>query len=90
MLPKSWFISVCKNVIQGNNKTLREGLDRPLLPPIRFQRGKSGEKLTCNEAILRDSAGEVIGRIHYQAACPILKCGAKVAIEFYGDIEVVQ
>ena len=87
---KSSFISVCKNVIMANNRTIREGLDRPIEPPIRIQSGKSGAKVTCNEAILRGSDGEPIGRIHYQAACPILKCGAKVAIEFYGEIEVVE
>lgn len=84
------FLSVCKNVIQRNNKTIREGLDRPIEPPIRIQTGKSGAKVTCNEAILRDSHGTEIGRIHYQPSDPILKCGAKVAIEFYGEIEVVR
>ncbi len=84
------YISVCKNVIQTNNKTIREGLDRELAPPIRIQNGKSGDKVTCNHALLKDSHGAVIGRIFYQADAAIIKCGAKVVIEFDGEIEVVE
>lgn len=84
------FISVCKNVIMANNKTIREKLDRIIHPPIRIQTGKSGEKVTCNTALLKDSNGEVIGKIWYQPDGAIIKAGAKVVIEYYGDIEVVE
>jgi hypothetical protein len=87
---KSKFISVCKNVIGTNNKTIREGLDRPIIPPIRIQNGKSGDKVTCNTAVLRDSHGEIIGKIHYQPDKAIINSGAKVVIEYFGDIEVVD
>jgi len=85
---KKTYVSVCKNVIQRNNKIKREGLDEALSPPIRIQNGKWGDKTTCTEAVFKDAAGNIVGRIFYETD-PILKCGAKVAIEFYGDVEVV-
>ena len=86
--PKPKYISVCKNVIQTNNKTVREGVDRPLLPPIRIQEGKWGDKVNCTDARLMVD-GKEVGRIFYQPD-PIIKAGAKVVVEFYGDIEIVS
>lgn len=87
-MPQTKFISVCKNVIMANNKTRRENLDRPIQPPIRIQRGKSGPKVTCNEANLVVD-GKTVGRIYYREDA-IIAAGAKVVIEFYGDIELVS
>lgn len=89
MTKKSKYLSVCKNVIQTNNKTIREGLDRPLEPPIRIQNGKWGDKVTCNDANLVVD-GKVVGRIFYQPDAAVIKAGAKVVIEFFGEIEVVS
>lgn len=85
---KPWFISVCKNVIQRNNKIIREGRDEPLDPPIRFQLGKSGGRNVCNEAELLVD-GKVVGRIFYKPDKAILKHGPKVVIEFYGEVKAV-
>lgn len=89
MKPKPKYISVCKNVIQANNRTIREGLDRPIEPPIRIQDGKWGNKVNCNEAAMLVD-GKVVGRIFYQPDEAIIKAGAKVVIEFYGDFEIVS
>lgn len=86
---KPIYISVCKNKIQTNNRIIREGSDEPLSPPIRFQHGKSTtERTVCNEANLM-IGGQVVGRIAYSPEKPHIKAGAKVVIEFFGDIEVV-
>lgn len=87
-MAKSKYISVCKNVIQTNNRTIREGLDRPIEPPIRIQDGKWGGKVNCHDANLVVD-GKVVGRIFYQPDTAVIKAGAKVVIEFFGDVEVV-
>ncbi len=86
---KPKYISVCKNVIQTNNRTIREGLDRPIEPPIRIQDGKWGGKVNCSDATLVVD-GKPVGRIFYQPENAIIKAGAKVVIEFYGDVEIVS
>lgn len=85
----SKFVSVCKNVIQQNNKTVREQTGASLQPPIRIQNGKWGDKVNCTEAVFKDANGNPVGRIFYEPD-PIIKCGAKVVIEFYEEIEVVK
>lgn len=90
MSKKSTFISVCKNKIQTNNKIIREGRDEPLSPPIRFQIGKSTkDRVVCNEANLVYD-GKVVGRISYSPEKAQIAAGAKVVIEFFGDMEVVS
>lgn len=84
------FLSVCKNLIQHNNKIIRENRDDPLLPPIRIQYGKTKRKVTCNSAELLDGWGNVVGRIYYHADKAIIKAGAKVVIEYYHEIKVVD
>lgn len=87
---KSYFISVCKNVIMSNNKKIREGSSEELSPPIRFQHGKSSKKRTvCNHAELTVD-GKVVGRITYTPDKAQIAAGAKVTIEWYGDINVVE
>lgn len=87
---KPIYVSVCKNKIQTNNRIIREGSDEPLSPPIRFQHGKSAtERTVCNEANLVFD-GKIVGRIAYSPDKAHIKAGAKVVIEFFGDIEVVQ
>ena len=86
---KPIYISVCKNKIQTNNRIIREGSSEPLSPPIRFQHGRStAERTVCNEANLM-VGGQVVGRIAYSPDKPHIKAGAKVVIEFFGDIQVV-
>lgn len=87
---KPAFISVCKNKIQANNKRIRLGLDEALEPPIRFQIGKgSRDRVVCNGANLM-VGGEVVGRITYTPNKAQIKAGAKVTIEWFGDIEVIE
>lgn len=66
----SWFVNVNKHVIAQN---ARDGTE---LPPVRVSKGKSGAGTYCNEVEL--PAGS---RIIYDAATPILKCGARLVIE---------
>lgn len=87
-MKKPWFISVCKNVIQRNNKIIRENLAEPLGQPVRFQHGKWGDRNVCNEAELIVD-GKVVGRVFYKPDKAILKHGPKVVIEFYGDVKAV-
>lgn len=87
---KPYYISVCKNKIQTNNKIIREKRDEELHPPIRFQHGKHAkERVVCNEANLVVD-GVVVGKITYSPDAAQIKAGAKVVIEFYGDIEVIS
>lgn len=81
------FISVCKNVIAGNNKA---GWVNPQ-PAIRVSNTPSG-KVTkrAHTLLIKDRAGNVVARIvSSQDGNPVIKCGAKVAIitEYETEIE---
>ena len=72
------FISVCKNVIAGNNKRKWQDPD----PAIRVGTSKSGKatKRAHTLAILDGNGNEVARILSSQDGNPVLKCGAKVAI----------
>jgi hypothetical protein len=71
-------ISVCKNVIQSNNK--RGWVDPE--PAVRIARNKSGSATDrAHSVAIVDKNGEVVARIlSTKDGQPVLKCGAKVAI----------
>lgn len=73
------WISVCKNVIMSNNK--RNWIDPE--PAIRVCKTKAGKVLLRGHAVdITDAEGNVVATIHSTTnGEPILKCGAKVAIE---------
>lgn len=72
------FISVCKNIIQQNNKRKWEDPE----PPIRVANTKSGKAtFRCFEVDIVDGDGNVVASIlTTKDGKPILNCGAKVAI----------
>lgn len=71
-------ISVCKNVIQSNNK--RGWVDPQ--PAVRIAKNKSGSATDrAHSVAIVDKNGEVVARIlSTKDGNPVLKCGAKVAI----------
>lgn len=82
------YISVCKNVIQSNNK---RGWNDPD-PAIRISRTKSGKATARAFAIaIKDAEGKVVARIlTTRDGRPLIKAGAKVVIETKYDVEVEQ
>jgi hypothetical protein len=76
----SWFINVNKHIIANNART-----PGPPAPPVRISKGKSGKGTYCFEAEI--PAGS---RIVYDAANPILKCGARLVIECPTQPEVIR
>ena len=71
-------ISVCKNVIQSNNK--RGWVDPQ--PAVRIAKNKSGSATDrAHSVAIVDKNGDVVARIiSSQDGQPVVKCGAKVAI----------
>lgn len=81
------FVSVCKNVIAGNNKKGWVDAD----PAIRVSNSPSG-KVTqrAHTLAIKDADGNVVARIvSSQDGNPVISCGAKVAIitEYPTEIE---
>jgi hypothetical protein len=72
-------LTVCKNVIAANNK--RQWKDAS--PPIRVANTAGGKaQLHAWQAYIVDKNGEIVATIwSTQDGKPIVKCGAKVAIE---------
>ena len=81
------FISVCKNVIAGNNK---RGWACPD-PAIRVSRTAGGKVSARGHTVaIKDKEGNVVARIvSTQDGKPVIKCGAKVAIITEYPAEVV-
>lgn len=80
------FISVCKNVIQSNNKN---GWVNPE-PTIRVSNTPSG-KVTkrCHTVGIVDKDGNIVARmLATQDGKPVIKCGAKVAL--VTDYDVIE
>lgn len=71
-------ISVCKNVIAGNNK--RGWVDPE--PAVRIAKNKSGSATDrAHSVAIVDKNGDVVARIlSSKDGKPVVKCGAKVAI----------
>lgn len=72
------YISVCKNVIFGNNKRGWEDPD----PAIRVSRAPSGKVTNRAHSLgIVDKNGEIVARIISTTdGKPVIKCGAKVGI----------
>lgn len=81
-------ISVCKNVIAANNKA---GWVNPQ-PAIRVSRTRSGKAIERGHVVaIKDKDGNEVARIISSTdGKPVLKCGAKVAIETIFPVEVIQ
>lgn len=82
------YISVCKNVIQSNNKKGWINAD----PAIRISRTKSGKAVARGFTVaIKDAAGNTVARIHTtKDGKALIKAGAKVVIETLYDVEVVE
>ena len=82
------FISVCKNVIASNNK--RGWVDPD--PAIRVGNSRSGKAVQrAHTLAILDAEGNEVARILSSAdGKPVLKCGAKVAIETKYDTKVLE
>lgn len=80
------YISVCKNVIQSNNK---RGWNNPD-PAIRVSRTKSGKAIARGfNVAIKDEQGNTVARIiTTRDGRPLIKAGAKVIIETKYDVEV--
>ena len=72
------FVSVCRNVIQKNNKNGWVDPD----PTIRISTSKTGKaKLRSHSIGIADKEGNIVARlITTKDGKPVLKCGAKVAL----------
>jgi hypothetical protein len=77
-------ISVCKNVIAGNNK--RGWVDPE--PAVRIARNKSGSATDrAHSVAIVDKDGNVVAKILSSTdGKPVVKCGAKVAIVTEYDV----
>lgn len=82
------FISVCKNVIQSNNKKNWVEPD----PAIRVCKTKSGKAVQrAHTLAIKDAEGNVVAKIlSSQDGNPIIGCGAKVVIETVYETEVME
>lgn len=78
------YISVCKNVIVANNK---RGWQDPE-PAIRVSITKSGKAVDRSFHLgILDKNGALVAEVQTtRDGKPILKCGAKVAIEAHYDV----
>lgn len=81
-------ISVCKNVIAGNNKRGWKNSD----PAIRLSNTKAGKVTGRGHTVaIKDKAGNVVARIvTTKDGKPVIKCGAKVAIFTTYPAEVLE
>ena len=72
------YVSVCKNVIAGNNKKNWCDAD----PAIRVSSTPSGKVIArAHTLLIKDKDGNVVARVvSSQDGKPVIKCGAKVAI----------
>ena len=79
-------LTVCKNVIQSNNK---KGWKNPE-PAIRVAKTKSGKVLDRGHIVyILDKNGEEVAKIvTTEDGKPIVKCGAKVAIFTKYNVDV--
>ena len=82
------FISVCKQVIQQNNK--RGWVDPK--PAIRVGRTSAGQATKrAHSLAIKDAQGNTVATILSSTdGKPVLKCGAKVAIVAEYGTEVVE
>lgn len=82
------FISVCKQVIQRNNKN--HWIDPE--PTIRVSKTASGKAIERGFTVyIKDGKGQTVAQIYTtRDGKPVLKCGAKVAISTVYDVEVVE
>jgi hypothetical protein len=82
------YISVCKQVIQQNNK---RGWKDPQ-PAIRVSKTASGKASARGHIVcIKDSEGNIVARIVSSSdGKPVTKAGAKVAIITKYDAEVLQ
>lgn len=82
------YISVCKNIIQSNNK---KGWNDPD-PAIRISRTKSGKATGRGFTVaIKDAAGNIVARIRTtKDGKAIIKAGAKVVIETVHDVEILE
>jgi len=80
------YISVCKNVIQSNNK--RNWIDPS--PAIRVSNTPSGKVVMRGHTVLiKDKAGVVVAKmVSTKDGKPVIKCGAKVALTTVYEVEV--
>jgi hypothetical protein len=71
-------LTVCKNVIAGNNK--RNWVDPQ--PAVRIAKNKSGSAIDrAHSVAIVDKNGDIVARImSTRDGNPVVKCGAKVAI----------
>lgn len=82
------YISVCKNIIQSNNK---RGWNEPD-PAIRVSKTKSGKAIARGFTVgIKDADGNIVATIRTtKDGNPIIKAGAKVVIETVYDVQVVE
>jgi len=81
-------ISVCKNVIASNNK--RNWADPD--PAIRVSGTKSGKvQQRAHKLAIKDKDGNIVATVLSTTdGNPVIKCGAKVAIETVYETEVLE
>jgi len=81
-------ISVCKNVIASNNKA---GWLFPE-PAIRVSTTKSGKVVQrAHKLAIKDKDGNIVATILSSTdGNPVIKCGAKVAIDTVYETEVLE
>lgn len=84
----SLFISINKNTIAANNKA---GWKDPQ-PPIRIAKSAKGPAVDYGHQVaILDKFGRTVAKIRTtEDGSPLLKCGAKVAIETKYDVRVEQ
>lgn len=82
------FISVCKNVIQQNNK--REWVNP--FPAIRVCKTPSGKATQrAHTLAIKDKNGDIVAKvISSQDGKPVIKAGAKVVIITEYETEVLE
>lgn len=64
-----WYTHINRNTIDSNRKHGRSD------PPVRFQKGKYGKAIYCNEVELPPGS-----RVIYSADGTLLPCGARLVI----------
>ena len=81
-------ITVCKNVIMSNNK--RKWVDPA--PPIRIGKTKGGPPIDhAFEVKIKDKQGNVVAHvISTETGEPVVRCGAKGAIETEYPVEITR
>lgn len=77
--PKTTWINVNKHVIAGNAKHGRND------PPVRVAKGKHGKPVYAHEIEITGPA-----RVVYDAAHPILPCGARLAICTESEVKIIK